>query len=247
MLYSCCLWCQERYVTIDDQEYRIRDLGNGQVTVVFENGMSDSLEVWGAIPDSVAAKARIFQYDRADIGKSGLSQNQRTIPNMVRELRGILKDQRICPPYVLVGHSMGGLIVRYFASHYPGEVKGMLLLDPVPESFWKTMNKQEYKEYFIGGNEWYETRFKPQYRKEWYAFQSNLGYMDSLTVRGSLPVILISSSSWKWYKYHKDIAAKYENAKHFELEGEHHIFKNHPEFVMRCILELLGSHDPEIQ
>jgi pimeloyl-ACP methyl ester carboxylesterase len=238
MLYCSCLYCQERYVIIDQQKFRIKEFGTGNRTVIFESGMSDSLEVWGAIPDSVANFARVILYDRADIGKSDTSRNERTIPNMVFELRSILENQNINPPYILVGHSLGGLITRYFASNYPDEVKGLLLLDPAPESYWKSMSKKELKKYIKGGTEWYETKFPKKYRKEWYQFIPNLVYMDSLNIDKHLPVILVSATAWNWYKYHEDILAGFENSKHINLEGEHHIFKYHPELIVKYINEL---------
>jgi pimeloyl-ACP methyl ester carboxylesterase len=241
ILYCSNLYCQERYIYINQQKYRIKEFGKGDITVIFENGMSDSLEVWGIIPDSVSKFARVFLYDRADIGKSGLSQNERTIPNMVSELRNILMDQNIDPPYILVGHSMGGMIIRYYSSNYPDEVKGLLLLDPVPESYWNSMSKKELKEYIKGGTEWYETKFPARYRKEWYSFIPNLEYMNNLVIDSNLPVILVSATAWKWYKYHEDILIGLENARHIELEGEHHIFKNHPDLIIEYIKELIDN------
>ncbi len=232
------LRCQEKFVTVEQQRYRIKVLGEGETTVIFENGMSDSLEVWGAVPDSVARFARVFLYDRADIGKSGISNSERTIPNVVSELKAILEDQKIKPPYVLVGHSLGGLITRYFSSLYPDDVVGLLLLDPAPESFWDNMSKKELRKYINGGNEWYESKFPARYRKEWYQFIPNLRYMDSLNLNKDLPVILVSATAWNWYKYHEDILKGLNNSKHIELEGEHHIFKDHSDTTVMYIREL---------
>ncbi len=231
---------QERFVHINGQKFRINEFGTGKTTVIFESGMSDSLEVWGSIPDSVSLFAHVFMYDRADIGKSDTSRIERTLPNMVNELRSILKNQNINPPYVLVGHSLGGLITRYFSSNYPNEVKGLLLLDPAPESYWNSMSKRDLKKYIEGGNEWYETRFSEKYRKEWYHFIPNLDYMKDLKINKHLPIILVSASAWKWYKYHEDILAGFDKSKHIELEGEHHIFKNHPALIISYIEELIS-------
>ena len=135
LLFFCLnLHGQERYVNIDGQKFRIKEYGVGDVTVIFENGMSDSLEAWGSIPDTVATFAHVFLYDRADIGKSDSSRLKRTIPNMVTELKSILKHENINPPFILVGHSLGGYITRYFSSQFPDDVKGLLLLDPTPEA-----------------------------------------------------------------------------------------------------------------
>ncbi len=70
-------------------------MGQGTTTVIFESVMSDSLEVWSAIPDSVSKFTQVFLYDRADIGKSDTSILARNIPNMVFELRRILKQENI--------------------------------------------------------------------------------------------------------------------------------------------------------
>ncbi len=241
ILFCSCLYCQERYVVIDQQKYRIKEFGKGDITVIFESGMSDSIEVWGGIPDSIAKYTRVFLYDRADIGKSDTSRIERTIPNMVLELKAILEDQKINPPYILVGHSLGGLITRYFSSNYPNEVKGLLLLDPAPESYWNSMSKRDLNKYIKGGTEWYETKFPEKYRREWYQFIPNLVYMNNLNIDKHLPLILVSATAWNWYKYHEDILEGFENAKHVELEGEHHIFKNHPDLIVKYINELLNK------
>jgi pimeloyl-ACP methyl ester carboxylesterase len=233
------LFGQERYTNINGQKYRIKDLGKGDITVILESGMSDSLEVWDSIPDSISEFTRVFLYDRADIGKSDTSLVERTIPNMVNELKSILQQENIKPPYILVGHSLGGLITRYFSSEYSDEAKGLLLLDPSPEAFWDEMSKRQLKKYIKGGNEWYETKFPPRYRKEWYQFLPNLEYMKNLHIPGDLPIILVSASAWNWYKYQSKMLVGFENTKHIELEGQHHIYKDHPDLIVEYIRELL--------
>jgi pimeloyl-ACP methyl ester carboxylesterase len=235
------LFGQEKYSNIEGQKYRVKIMGAGDTTVIFECGMSDSLEVWGSIPDSVSKFTRVFLYDRADMGKSDSSTIERTVPNYVFELRRILEHENINPPYVLVGHSLGGLITRYFASKYPNEIKGLLLLDPSPEAFWDEMSEDELAEYIKGGNEWYRTKFAPKYRKEWYQFVPNLQYMKNLEIPKDLPIILVSASEWNWYKYQGKMLTGFVNAKQIELEGHHHIFKDHPDFIIKYIRELLGK------
>ncbi len=233
------LFGQENYTTADGQRFHTRILGSGDITVIFENGMSDSLEIWGSIPDSVAGFAQVFTYDRADIGNSDASRQRRTIPNQVSELKSILDKENISPPYVLVGHSLGGLITRYFASQYPDEVVGLLLLDPAPEAFWNNMSKKELKEYIEGGNEWYHTKFEKKYWKEWEEFIPNLAYMNDLNIPEDLPVILVSASAWEWYKLHSEIIEGFKNVEHVELERQHHIFKDHPQEIIYYIKKLV--------
>jgi len=153
LIFCLNLLAQERYVDINGQKFRIKEFGTGKVTVIFESGMSDSLEAWGVIPDTVALFTHVFLYDRADIGKSDSSRQKRTIPNMVSELKSILIHEKINPPYVLVGHSLGGYITRYFSSKYSADIKGLLLLDPAPEAYWQSMTDKELKSYIKGGTE----------------------------------------------------------------------------------------------
>lgn len=201
--------------------------------------MSESLEVWGSIPDSVAKFASVFLYDRADIGKSDTSRVKRTIPNMVAELKLVLGKEAINPPYILVGHSLGGFITRYFVSEYLEEVNGLLFLDPSPEAFWNQMSKRALRKYIEGGNEWYSTRFEKKYRKEWYEFIPNMKYMENLNIPKDLPVILVSASEWKWYKYQKQIISGLKNAKQIEIKGQHHIYKDHPRLTVDYIRSLV--------
>lgn len=239
LLFFCLnLHGQERYINIEGQKFRIKEYGVGDVTVIFENGMSDSLEAWGSIPDTVALFAHVFLYDRADIGKSDSSRQERTIPNMVLELKSILKQANINPPFILVGHSLGGYITRYFSSQFPNDVKGLLLLDPAPEAFWESMSKRKLKEYIEGGTEWYRTKHAPKYWKEWYQFIPNMVYMKNLNISKDLPVILVSATESNWYKYHEKIIAGFKNARHIELAGGHYIHRNHPDLIVKYIKEL---------
>jgi pimeloyl-ACP methyl ester carboxylesterase len=84
VLFIFCLTLagQERYANIDGQKFRIKESGAGNLTVIFVSGMSDSFEVWRALPDTIALFTRVFLYDRADIGKSDSSRQKRTIPNL---------------------------------------------------------------------------------------------------------------------------------------------------------------------
>jgi pimeloyl-ACP methyl ester carboxylesterase len=247
VLFIFCLTLagQERYADIDGQKFRIKEFGAGNLTVIFESGMSDSLEAWGALPDTIALFTHVFLYDRADIGKSDSSRQKRTIPNMVSELKSILKYENINPPYIFVGHSMGGYIARYFSSQYPDNVKGVLLFDPAPEEYWQSMTTNELNEYIKGGTEWYRTKHKPKYSKEWVQFIPNMVYMKDLTIRADLPFFLISASASNWYKYHEKILAGFKNARHIELAGGHYIHREHPDLAIKYIKELYSIASPE--
>ncbi|MGC1390261.1 MAG: alpha/beta hydrolase [Bacteroidales bacterium] len=240
LLFFCLtLHGQERYVNIDGQKFRIKEYGVGEKTVIFESGMCDSLEAWGSIPDSVALFARVFLYDRADFGKSDTSRQKRTIPNIVLELKSILNHENICPPYILVGHSMGGLITRYFTSLFPSDVKGLLLLDPTPEAYVESLSKRDLKNFIkFCADTVRITYHNTKYWKESDQLISNLVYMKKLNISKDLPIILVSASKTNLYKFQKEEIIGLKNARQIELIGGHYIYRDHTDLIVKYIKEL---------
>ena len=101
----------------------------GGPTVVVDAGNGDFSVTWMGIQREVEKSARICTYDRAGYGWSDVSPHPRTATQMSNELHQLLINADVKPPYILVGHSLGGLNVRVYASLYPDEVAGMILVD----------------------------------------------------------------------------------------------------------------------
>jgi len=98
-------------------------------TVVMEGGHMEPSLTWALVQPEVARFTRVCTYDRAGLGWSERSPKPRTVANMVDELHTLLARAGVEPPYVLVGHSIGGLYVRLYAHNYPDQVAGMVLVD----------------------------------------------------------------------------------------------------------------------
>jgi pimeloyl-ACP methyl ester carboxylesterase len=103
--------------------------GQGRPVVVLDSGLGDSFLSWQKVQPEVAKFTEVCSYDRAGIGYSDPSPRQRTSRVIAEELDSLLRAARVPPPYVLVGHSMGGYDVRVFASLYRIEVAGLVLVD----------------------------------------------------------------------------------------------------------------------
>ncbi|RZT09103.1 Alpha/beta hydrolase family protein [Duganella sp. CF402] len=99
------------------------------VTVVFENGSRATVDKWDKVIDGIAPKANVFAYNRPGYGKSEDTAAPRDGLTIVEELRRNLKAEGLAPPYILVGHSLGGLYVQLFAKRHPEEVAGIVLVD----------------------------------------------------------------------------------------------------------------------
>ena len=115
--------------------------GSGQPIVVFESGIAATSQNWAGIQEAVSRFARTFTYDRAGLGWSSNAKTERTPTHIVKELRLLLQQARIPGPYLLVGHSFGGLVVRRFAASYPEEVAGVLLVDAMRTEDWPPVNE----------------------------------------------------------------------------------------------------------
>ncbi len=116
-------------------------VGTGSPTVIFEAGMGDEAGSWGFVQPTVATHVRACSYERAGLGFSDPANRPSTAANAVDDLHHLLAAADIKPPYVLVGHSYGGMIVRLYADVYPKEVAGMVLVDTQkedwPKAYWQ--------------------------------------------------------------------------------------------------------------
>jgi pimeloyl-ACP methyl ester carboxylesterase len=105
-------------------------------TVVLEAGMASMSANWGWVRADLARTGRVVAYDRAGLGWSDRGTGRFDAATSVKELRAALAAAGITPPYVLAGHSYGGLVVRLFAAAHPGEVAGVVLVDASHPDQW---------------------------------------------------------------------------------------------------------------
>ena len=125
----------QSYLRIPANGANLRALvaGNARPVVVFEAGAGGPLESWVRIQPGVSKFARTFSYDRAGNGLSTKGSLPRDGRNIAAELHAALKNAGLPPPYILVGHSLGGPYIRVFAGLYPNEIAGLVLVDPTQE------------------------------------------------------------------------------------------------------------------
>lgn len=122
-----------KLVDVGGYRMHIHCIGEGSPTVVMEAGLNDFSLQWSAVHEEIGQFAKVCVYDRAGFGWSEASPHPRTVATMVSELHTLLQNAEVEGPYVMVGHSFGGIIVREFAHQYPDEVTGMVLVDSAHE------------------------------------------------------------------------------------------------------------------
>ncbi|WP_394217764.1 alpha/beta fold hydrolase [Halobacillus trueperi] len=119
--------------------------GKGPVTVVLEAGFSSISLDWLYVHPELARHAKVIAYDRGNYGWSRSTRKSRTIKDSAEELHEVLSAMKAKPPYILVGHSYGGLIMRLFASLYPDEVAGLILEDAAHERYYLPTKENEQR------------------------------------------------------------------------------------------------------
>lgn len=116
-------------VAIDGGALAYATGGSGDTTIVFESGWADPMAAWAPVGDDAAELGKVFAYDRPGTGHSTLTTEPRDGAQIVEDLRTALDVTGHEPPYVLVGHSLGGLYMELFARTHPDEVAGLVLVD----------------------------------------------------------------------------------------------------------------------
>lgn len=230
---------------VDGRRVHMVARGSGSPTVVLEAGFMGTSRTWSQVQRELASTHRVIAYDRAGLGNSAPNTAPRTSRAIAMELREALRSAGESAPFLLVGHSAGGLHARVFAGMYPDEVVGLVLVDPAPEDFYDRA------------------------RREWplvYAFFDSLGASEIATAPPGVqaedaqwersliearesdrtytgPVILLSSPQLElrelgplWVDEHRKWVARGPRREHVVVEGaSHNIHRERPELVADAV------------
>ena len=148
-------------------EARIR--GNGSPIVVFELGSAGGNLSYWKLQNAVAQITKTLVYERAGLGRSDLADGSGDAEAYARQLHELLAAAGLPPPYVLVGHSYGGLLIRVFAHRYPDEVHGLVFLDSATEDMYQYMRKHSPTEWAAA-----EHAMGPGFQNQWRALPQTL-------------------------------------------------------------------------
>jgi pimeloyl-ACP methyl ester carboxylesterase len=129
-----------RMVDIGGRSLHLIDAGASGPAVIFESGISATCLSWTELRAEVQGFARACTYDRAWLGWSDPAETARTTSNIVDELHALIEAALIPRPYILAGHSFGGMLVRAYAAKYPDEIAGLVLVDPLSPREWSTVS-----------------------------------------------------------------------------------------------------------
>jgi pimeloyl-ACP methyl ester carboxylesterase len=124
-----------RMIPAGGRRFHVLEQGSGEPTVVLEAGLAASSLSWAHVQRLIAEFSGTMSYDRAGLGWSDGGPAS-TLAGMAEDLGAVLEGVDFRPPYILVGHSFGGLVVRAFAHRFPDRVAGVVLVEPVSIRYW---------------------------------------------------------------------------------------------------------------
>ena len=180
-------------VDVGGYRLHLNCMGQGSPTVILDAGLGDFSLTWGQVQPEIAKITRVCSYDRAGYGWSESSPQHQTAITKAEALHTLLVNAEIPGPYVLVGHSLGGLIGRVYTHSYPDEVAGMVLVDSSHEEMYlrQTAAVPKYIEILQGSREQ-----ASQYRL--------FGLLSSTGIMAMMPQVIpnpgISEAAFEQYK-----------------------------------------------
>ncbi len=225
--------------------------GSGRPAVVFENGLGGRLQWWAKVLPAVARESTAFAYNRPGTGASAEASTPRDGDTIVEELRLDLRALGIEPPYVLVGHSLGGLYMQLYGRRYPQEVAGLVLVDSThPEQMKGAGSKENWPGWL---KLMLDVSASPAAQRELDAIEATGASMLALPPLSGKPVIVLSAKqpmsetsdlARDANAKRVDIARLHPGSKQVWVDSGHAIPLEKPEAVIAAIQEVLATQRP---
>jgi pimeloyl-ACP methyl ester carboxylesterase len=220
--------------------------GAGNPAVILESGFTGGLFPWGPIQSAVAKQTLVLSYERAGLGRSEPGPNPRTAEQIARELHALLAAKAIAPPYILVGHSAGGLFVRVFAHLYPKEIAGLVLVDPATEEDYERIQHDKSVE------DLQKMGMPSGAVEQWRALPETIDQARHSWPLPKVPVVVFTSGkplgTWplattedmqQWLDSHNKLVARIRTPKHIVIQSADHLSILKEDVVLEQILEMV--------
>jgi thioesterase domain-containing protein len=235
---------ETRLVDIGNRRLFLDCSGRGRApAVIFEAGSGRTTEDWVSVQRAVGKVARTCSYDRVGLGKSDKLPEPETAGEIVDDLHRLLEKANVQPPYVLVGHSQGGLFVRVYTARYPREVVGLVLVDSAhEEQFWRVASiSPEWAQRIAGQFSAEEMRrqgfLAPRERLFWH-FDIPLIVIEHGAPGNSDPMDQQSEAVFRALQQDLATRSKYGELRTAESSG-HYIQIDQPDLVTRAVEDVM--------
>ena len=205
--------------------------GQGRPVLVLISGLGDGMASFREVAPDLAAHATVILYDRAGYGGSDAPSGPRDAAAVDRELQALLAASGVAGPYVLAGHSIGGLYAEYFAAHHPGEVAGLILEESRPADF--TRRCQTAGLSMCVATPAMMTFAPKGAQAEVAALDATLAQVGALVPVAGKPVLVLSRAPGAkpfdrlWTEAQSDLAGRYRGAVHRTASaGGHYVHRD---------------------
>lgn len=249
------------YIETNGSKIYYRDIGSGNTTIVLVSGGTFDSKTWERFQEQLSYHARVISYDRSGLGNSDYISNSKNISSMTKELDVIINKLDINTPVILVGHSIGGYIVRKYTELFPRKVEALFLVDAYHELFYKELKAAVTEEMwsdYIGNWQNVINQVPPGAADE---IRFNLELMKSderYPIPSHIPVYLFTSIkeveieerfvefNKRAFEVHlrlnKQLANEHKNLHHVITDkSSHFIYLDEPELIMNEILKIIDN------
>jgi len=222
--------------SVDGYQMHLYCTGAGAPTIVLEAGLGNDFRIWDLVQPQLSTLTRVCSYDRAGVGWSDPRPGPRDSNSIADQLHQLLLVAQIKEPVVLMGHSIAGMHLRAYASRYPGEVAGMVLVDPSTPEQLERMPP-----------EMFEMQRQEDRQLAWFRPLVTLGIARLLQQCGETPPPGMEAHA-DWYRADNNCSPAYLPAIQGELAGiapsAHEVLHTGP---FGNLPILIFSQDPDIK
>ncbi len=250
-----------KYLQNEGHKISYRDSGYGSTTVILVSGGTLGLDTWKDLQELLSKYAEVISYDRSGLGNSDYVPDSKSVDYLTTELDAVINNLVIDTPVILIGHSIGGHIVRKYTELYPNKVKALFLIDTYHELFFKELKNSvkeemwnDYIDNIINARNNAPVGISDEFDFQLKLLESNERY----SIPSDIPVVLFTSIKEtpieeKFVEFNKmafkvhlklnnRLAEEYGNLHHIVTDkSSHFIYLDEPELIVNEMLKLIDN------
>lgn len=243
---------------VGDYRVEVASSGDGPYTVILESGFGRDLKVWRRVAPELAGSNKVVAYSRAGHGGSDPRPGTPGVASRTTELEQMIAAAGLRPPFILVGHSYGAFLIRSFAARNPGQVAGMVFVDPSHERFDFELRKldpvQAERDKRV-----IEKMMPPSMQPELRAVQAimDTGILPGAEPLPDVPAVVLTSIQHRerpelfletpaavqvWRKLHERFFEQFRSGSHVVTpDSGHNIHLEQPQLVVAAVEQVIAA------